>query len=175
MVPQSKQNPEFYIEMGRLGSPHGLRGAIRIHPFTRSLMSLADFRFWWIGSFKKKQRLELNRTKLSQDVLIASFKEIADRTQAEELKGNSVYVPRALFPELAEDEFYWVDLIGLRVVNLRGENLGKINHLLETGANQVMVVRDKEGGDRLIPYIEAVVSLVDINSGRMVVDWETDY
>ena len=108
-------------------------------------MSLADFRFWWIGNFKKKQRLELNKTKVIQDFLIASFKEIVDRTQAEELKGKSVYVPRALFPQLAEDEFYWVDLIGLRVVNLRGETLGKINHLLETGANQVMVARDKKG------------------------------
>ena len=174
-MPQSKQNPEFYIEMGRLGAPHGLRGAIRIHPFTRSLMSLADFRIWWIGSLKKKQRFELNKTKASQDALITSFKEVVDRTQAEKLKGKSVYVPRALFPELAEGEFYWVDLIGLGVVNLRGENLGKINHLLETGANQVMVVRDKMGSDRLIPYIQRVVSLVDINSGRLVVDWETDY
>ncbi len=161
--------------MGRVGAPHGLRGAIRIHPFTRSLMSLADFRFWWIGSLKKKQRFELNKTKVSQDGLITTFNEVADRTQAEELKGKSVYVPRALFPELAEGEFYWVDLIGLGVVNLRGENLGKINHLLETGANQVIVVRDKMGCDRLIPYIQRVVSLVDINSGRLVVDWETDY
>ena len=155
--------------------PHGVRGAIRIYPFTRSLASLAAFRFWWIGSFVKKQRLELSKTRASQDSLIASFKEVVDRTQAEELKGKSVFVPRALLPELPEDEFYWVDLIGLRVVNLRNEGLGKIDHFLETGANQVMLLRDEMGTERLIPYIEEVVRSVEINSGRLVVDWETDY
>jgi 16S rRNA processing protein RimM len=91
------------------------------------------------------------------------------------MRGHEIAVPRSEFPEPDEDEFYWTDLIGLQVFNKDEVLLGKVDSLLETGANDVLVVKDEHGKKRMIPFVGAIVLEVDIKAGRIVADWGLDY
>jgi 16S rRNA processing protein RimM len=91
-------------------------------------------------------------------------------------EGFLVGAPRAALPKTEEDEFYWVDLVGLEVVNTAGERLGKVAGLIETGANAVLrVVGDDDGAERLLPFVSAVVLAVDREAGRIRVEWGGDW
>lgn len=114
--------------------------------------------------------------------LVARLDGIDDRDRAVDLVGNEVAIQMSQLPPVAQDEFYWAQLEGLRVVNLEGEELGCVSHLFETGANDVLVVRhgrDDETdagrtGERLIPYVKGVVRSVDLDGGVITVDWHAD-
>jgi 16S rRNA processing protein RimM len=96
-----------------------------------------------------------------------------DRDAATALRGKEVAVPRAALPAAKENEFYWADLFGLKVVNVVGEELGVVVRIFETGANDVLVVRGER--ERLIPFVAAVIQKVDLASGIIRVDWGADY
>jgi 16S rRNA processing protein RimM len=102
------------------------------------------------------------------------FKGINDRNKAEALIGNIVAINRDEFPDTDTDEYYWVDLIGLKVINLQQELLGTIDSMMDTGANSVMVVKDEEN-TRLIPFVAAYVTDVDMQNKQVIVDWGLDY
>ena len=105
--------------------------------------------------------------------VVARLDGVHDRTQAEALRGAEIAVQRAAMPEPDRDRYYWTDLQGLQVVRTDGVELGRIDHLLETGANDVMVVKGEQ--ERLIPFaMHEVVVEVDLSAGRVVVDWEWD-
>ena len=110
---------------------------------------------------------------------MAQAQDIADRAGAEVLRGARVFVSRASFPTPDADEFYWVDLIGLDVVNLQGESLGRVVGLLDTGPHSVLRVAPAEGAaeadERLIPFVGAYVSDVQLAERRVIVDWGLDY
>jgi 16S rRNA processing protein RimM len=112
--------------------------------------------------------------KVHNHYLLACLEGVDDRTGAEALMGLDVAVLREEMPEAEDDEFYWDDLIGLEVVNVQGEALGQVAGLLETGANDVLQVRDGDQ-ERLIPFVDAVIQQVDLEAGRLVVDWGLDY
>ncbi len=97
-----------------------------------------------------------------------------DRTTAEKYRGLMIAVPRSRLPKGKEDEYYWSDLIGLEVVNVAGECLGKVDNLQDTGANQVLCVAG-EDGEILIPFIEAAIKQVDLAGKTIHVDWQADY
>jgi len=116
------------------------------------------------------------------DAIVALAPEIADRDAAEALKGARIFISRASFPAPEEDEFYWVDLIGLPVFNREGAALGEVVGLIDTGPHCVLRVqppaaeeRPPEAGERLIPFVDAYVDSVDIPGRRIVVDWGLDY
>ena len=107
-----------------------------------------------------------------------AFAGVADRTAAEAMKGMLVGAPRAALPAVPEDEFYWADLVGLKVVNQAGESLGRVDGLIETGANDVLRVVDTDAAEsveRLLPFVAAVVGKVDVAAGVVHVDWERDW
>ena len=105
------------------------------------------------------------------------FPGIEDRDSAEALRGTEVYVPRSALPPPSEGEFYWVDLEGLAVETVEGVALGMVSHLFSTGANDVVVVRDgADGRERMIPFVRPdFIRTIDIDAGRMVVDWDPDF
>jgi 16S rRNA processing protein RimM len=105
--------------------------------------------------------------------VIAKLAGVDEREAAAALKGAEVAVARASLPQAPAGEYYWADLQGLRVINLQGEELGRVSHLLETGANDVLVVRGER--ERLIPFVAAYVVKVDLAGGELVVDWGADY
>lgn len=159
--------------MGRVAAPFGVHGWVKIQPFTEEVDGLADFPSWWLGDGKSWREVAVDACNAHGVTLLAKLEGCTGRDAAAALKGTQVAVPRDALPRTAKDEYYWSDLIGLAVVNLQGESLGKVSGLLETGANDVLVVQN--GQERLIPFIAQYVIEVDIAGGQVCVDWGADY
>ena len=160
--------------MGRVVAPYAVRGWIKLQTFTEYLDSLLDYPVWRLGKDGRWRDYRVLDGKIHGQYLMAGLEGVEDRTAAEALMGLDVAVLREEMPEADEDEYYWDDLIGLDVVNLVGEALGRVEGLLETGANDVLQVRNGET-ERLLPFVDAVVKEVDLEAGRLVVDWGLDY
>lgn len=160
--------------MGRVVAPYAVKGWIKLQTHTEYPDSLLDYEVWRLGRNGNWRDYRLLDGKVHGQYLMASLEGVGDRTAAEALMGLDVAVLRQEMPEAEEGEYYWDDLVGLDVVNLAGEALGRVAGLLETGANDVLQVRDGER-ERLIPFVDAVVKEVDLAAARLVVDWGLDY
>jgi 16S rRNA processing protein RimM len=163
------------VIMGRVAAAQGIRGWVKIQPFTEYLDSLLDYPVWWIGKETGPwRRTEVLECEVHGKVLVAQLEDCADRNAAELLRGLLVAVPRSELPEQAEDEYYWSDLIGMRVVGFADAPLGTVDKLLETGANDVLCVRG-DSGEILIPFVADVIRKVDVAQGVIEVNWSADY
>lgn len=162
------------VVVGRVGAAHGVRGWLRLISFTDPPDNLLGYRPWSlkIGSAWRPVRVEAAERRGAGHV--CRFAGIEDRAAASTLRGALVAVPAAALPGLAEGEHYWRDLIGLEVVTGAGAGLGRVENLMETGANHALVTRDGQR-ERLIPFIAQVVREVDVARGAIVVDWEADF
>lgn len=176
---------EQLVTMGRIVAPYGIKGWIRIQPFTQQQQGLLDYPRWQVGQESCWQSRTVEVAKVHGATVVAKLEGVTDREQAAALQGMRIAVSRDDFPEPATNEFYWADLIGLKVVNAAGVALGSVTRVFETGANDVLVVEGKvanEGGDervdqreRLLPFIAPVIRQVDITGGTIIVDWDADY
>ena len=163
------------VIMGRIAAAHGIRGLVKIQPFTEHLDSLLDYRTWWIGHEHGPWReVEVGQCEVHSKTLVAQLPGCPDRTAAERLKGLLIAVPRGSLPKQGEGEYYWSDLIGLAVVNEAGVSLGTVKNLLETGANEVLSVQG-DGGEILIPFVASAIKQVDLKNKTIRVDWSADY
>jgi 16S rRNA processing protein RimM len=163
------------VVMGKVVGAQGLQGWVKVHAFTEYLDSLLDYNTWYVGDEQAWRPLEvLDANVHGGKVLIAKLQGIADRTAAEKCKGLLIAVPRDSLPQQPEGEYYWSDLVGLSVENLQGEAFGTVDLLLETGANDVLVVKG-EGGETLMPFIASVIQHVDLKKKLIRVDWQADY
>jgi 16S rRNA processing protein RimM len=161
------------VVMGRVAGAFAVRGWVKLQVFTQQVGGLLDFPVWHLGRAGAWHPVEVEEGAAHGNALVAKLKGIDDREQAAALRGCEVAVPRAALPASGAGEYYWADLQGLQVTNLRGELLGRVSGLLETGANQVLVVQGER--ERLIPFVSAVVSSVDLERGALVVDWGADF
>jgi 16S rRNA processing protein RimM len=159
--------------MGRIAAPYAVRGWVKVQTFTEYLDSLMDYPVWRLGRLGKWQRYTLQEARPQGHYLVAHFTGIDDRDRAETLVGLEVAVARSEMPAAADGEYYWDDLIGLEVVNLQDQPLGIVEGLLETGASDVLRVKGER--PRLIPFVDAIVQVVDLECRRIVVDWGQDY
>lgn len=162
------------VVMGKIVAAHGIRGWVKIQTYTEYLDSLFDYDTWYVGNEQSWSPFEVLEADVHGKVLVAKLEGIADRTAAERYRGQLVAVPRDELPEQEEGEYYWSDLMGLAVENLAGESLGTVDTLLETGANDVLVVKG-EHGETLIPFIASVIQHVDLENRKIRVDWQADY
>lgn len=163
------------VIMGRVASAFGIRGWVKIQPFSEYVDSLLDYEVWYLGQEQGPWReTKVMQAEARDKTLAAQFPGCTDRNAAEKLKGMLIAVPRSSLPAQEEDEYYWTDLIGLAVVNGAGENLGVVGELLETGANDVLVVKGS-GPDILIPFLNSVIGEVDMKARTIQVDWSADY
>ena len=181
------------IVLGEVTAASGLKGDIRIRSFTRPDTEIFEYNQWilsdtprvrsaWLknslGGESPGQVFKLLGGKRSGKHLVASLSGIDDRDRAEALIGLSVVINREQLPRAKDGEYYWDDLIGLRVSNTTGADFGIVDHLVETGANDVLVVKGELGDvveERLIPWIDDVVVSVDLDKGMLTVDWEEHY
>jgi 16S rRNA processing protein RimM len=167
--------------MGHIVGPFGIHGWIKVNPYTEYTEGLLEYPSWWLRKENDEwQEVQVDTGHINGNILTAKLKECTDRTQALKLKGMQIAVPRKQLPDLPEDGdsgYYWSDLVGTEVVNLKGEKLGKVVGLFETGANDVLRVQymDKEGKETLIPFIEQIIIKVDLKLSLIVVDWGIDY
>ncbi len=160
--------------MGRIGSAHGVRGWLRVQPFTETPDGLLAFPRWMLGRRGEWREFALVEGQVHGSSLLARLAGIADRDAADALRGSEVAVWRDELPTLAQDEYYWSDLEGLEVVTGEGVALGTVERLFATGANDVMVVRGER--ERLIPFVPGeVVRRVDLQARCMEVDWDPEF
>lgn len=159
--------------MGRITVPFGVRGWVKVHPFTEAPESLLEYPTWWVGRDGEWRELKVESAEVHGESVAAKLQGCEDRDAAALFRGREIAVPRDAFPAAGENEFYWADLIGLEVVNERNERFGKVTEMFNTGPNDVLVVvGDKE---RLIPFLESVVKQVDLQGRVIRVDWGLDY
>lgn len=172
---QPKDSASPMVVMGRVASAHGIKGWVKIQPYTEYLDSLLDYKTWWIGSEQGEWReVKVLKCEAHSKTLAALLPNCPDRNASEKLKGLLIAVPRDSLPKQPDDEYYWTDLIGVSVVNEAGESLGVVANLLETGANQVLSVVS-ESGEMLIPFVATAIKQVDVKNKVIRVDWAADY
>jgi len=162
------------VVMGRVAAPWGVKGALKIEPFGAEIGNLCRYPAWWVGRPGELTEVALAECREHGKFLVARFAGCEDRDQADAYRGAEVAVRREDLPEPAEHEFYQADVIGLEVVNARGERLGKVAGFFGNGAHEVMRV-EHEGGERLLPVAGEVIRKVDLEAGRIEVDWGADW
>ena len=170
---------EDLIVLGKIYSVHGIRGEVKVYSFTDPIDNLLDYPRWTLRRDGESRQVDLASGRLQGKVLVIKIKGLVDREEARSFAGFDICVPRTQLPALPDGEFYWLQLQGLQVIDQLGQLLGKIDSLLETGANDVMLVRPCAGSlddrERLLPYTEQCVQLVDLAAGQMRVDWDADF
>ncbi len=182
--------PADAIEVGRIAGAWGVKGWIRVQPFASDPQALFSSRRWYLkppegGALPRPGAaagtipplLKVTNARDHGDGVVAQVQDVADRSGAEALRGARVFVPRSSFPTAGEGEFYWIDLIGLSVVNREGERLGQVVGLIDTGPHSVLRVQPEgEGADeRLIPFVGAYVDEVSLERRLITVDWGADF
>lgn len=162
------------IVLGRITAPFGVHGWLKVHPFGDDPESWMRMPRWWLGRDESWQAYALKDCTPHGKGLVARIEGIDDRSAAEKLSGMFVGAPREALPKTAKDEFYWADLVGLEVVNLADEQLGRVADLLTGGAHDVLCVRDGDN-ERLLPFVATVVKKVDLAGRKIRVDWASDW
>jgi 16S rRNA processing protein RimM len=167
------------IVLGRIAAPYGVHGWVKLHAFGDDPEAWCGIKDWWLGAQAEGldwQRRELKELKAHGKGWVARFAGVDDRSGAERLEGLYFAAPRAELPQTAPDEYYWGDLVGLKVENLAGDLLGSVKEMIESGANAVLVVAGPEdGAERLLPFVAGVVKEVDLGGGRIRVEWGKDW
>ncbi|TDQ36796.1 ribosome maturation factor RimM [Thiopseudomonas denitrificans] len=167
------------IVMGKIGAVHGVRGEVKIHSFTDPMENLFDYPLWHLRRDGETRQVRLASARSQGKGLVARIEGLEDREIARTYTGFEICVPRSELPELEQGEYYWHQLVGLQVVNREQQLLGKVSHLLETGANDVLVVRpcagSLDGRERLLPYTDDCVEQVDLDEGVISVEWDADF
>ncbi|MBP8185212.1 MAG: ribosome maturation factor RimM [Pseudomonas sp.] len=173
------QPADDYLVIGKIFSVHGVRGEVKVYSFTDPIDNLLDYSHWTLRRGSEVRQVELASGRLQNKVLVAKLKGLDDREEARLLAGFEICVLRSLLPDLTDGEYYWYQLEGLKVIDQLGQLLGTVHHLLETGANDVMVVKACTGSlddrERLLPYTEQCVLAVDLAAGEMQVEWDADF
>ena len=184
--------PEDAVEVGIVVDAWGLKGWIKVKPFASDPQALFSSRRWFLKPSDKTgvlrpasvvkplpPLLRITQVKEHGEVVVALAQEVPDRDAAEALRGARVFIGRSSFPTAGADEYYWIDLIGLNVVNRQGEQLGTVAGLIDTGPHSVLRVAPEgvvdEAGERLIPFVAAYIDTVSVERRLISVDWGLDF
>lgn len=162
------------VIMGYVRGAFGVRGWVKIHADTEYPDSLFEYPVWWLGKEGSWKPYTFENGAVQPKAISAKLAGIEGRDDAELLRGLQVAIPRSELPEPGDNEYYWSDLIGLDVYNREGICLGKVDNLMETGANDVLVIVGGNG-QILIPFVDQFVLTVDTAAKRIDVDWGIDY
>ena len=174
MAIDSKPVQDEVLVVGRIASPFGVRGWLRVNAFTAVVDSLLDHSPWYLKLKGQWQAVELLSGRQHGKGLVVQLKMCHDRDAAAALTGTDIGIYRSQLPPVDADEYYWSDLMGMQVITKDDQVLGVVDHLLETGANDVIVVKGEH--EYLVPYIkEQVVKSVDLEARIIRVDWDPDF
>jgi len=158
------------VPLGKVLKVHGIRGKVKVTPFGETLEQLERGRTVYFRDPEQRWRpLVIEKVQRQPKSLIISFRGVWNRDQAEVLRGKKIYLPVSQLPELEEGEYYYYQLIGLQVIDVHGEVLGKLTEIISTGSNDVYVVK-KRDTEVLIPALESVIKEVNLHEKKMVVD-----
>jgi len=174
MATEPTNSVNAYVTLGEVVGVHGVRGELKVHSSTRPRDNLFGYPIWTLQRDRDSQEYAVVNTRVQGRNLLARLEGVVDRDAALALRGCHIRVPQAALPPTEAGEYYWSELTGLAVETLSGQSLGEVRSLLETGANDVLVVMgDRE---RLIPYVpEQFVKRVDLVAGVIQVDWDPEF
>jgi len=172
---------EEKVLLGKINGLFGIKGWIKVFSYTQPRDKVVEYKHWYLGDDQHRQleQVEVEQGQSHKAGVIAKLKSINDRDDAVRLLNQNIWVAVDQLETLSEDEYYWFQLIGLEVYDVDSNYIGKIKDLMETGANDVIVVAG-EGKhtkkEHLIPYLQGqVIKNIDLEQQRMVVEWDTDY
>ena len=177
--------PADAIEVGRIADAWGIKGWFKVIPYSADPEVLFTAKQWFLlpaekgaKHFSQTLMLPVKQAKVHSESIVATSAAVVDRNAAEMLRGARIFVARSAFPQAEDGEYYWVDLMGLNVVNRQGESMGTVKDLLATGPQTTLVLTYEEGGkerERMIPFVDAYVDKVDLAAKSITVDWQADY
>ena len=168
------EQAERRVVLGRVSGLFGVRGWVKIYSETDPREGIVSYSPWQLRVRNEWRPVEVESGQRHGKSVIAKLKGIDDRDAAAALIDAEITVSREQLPEAGEDEFYWADLEGLAVRTTEGVELGTVSHLIETGANDVLVVKGER--ERLVPFIrEQVIRTIDLDQGLLVVDWDPEF
>lgn len=174
MVADSNTPADSPLVMGRIARPYGVKGWLHVITYTAHPENLLEYLPWYLHRQGRWQAAELASGRCHGKGLVVQFAQCMDRDAAEALKGIEIGVYRDQLPASGNDEYYWSDLVGLQVITKQHRVLGVVDHLIETGANDVLVVKGEQ--EFLVPFIQGqVVEAVDFETREIRVDWDPDY
>ncbi|MBF0602225.1 MAG: 16S rRNA processing protein RimM [Nitrospirae bacterium] len=153
---------ERWLKVGQIVGPFGVQGAMKVYSAMSDPVDLGRWDTWWLGGAEgEKIAREVLWCKAHGKGLIASLRDVADRDQAAALAGSPIWILREQLPACDQDHYYWADLVGMTVVDRAGHLLGRVDHLFETGAQDVMAIVDEAGQEVLVPFVGEFVDAVD--------------
>lgn len=163
------------ISVGEIAGVFGIKGWVKVYSLTEPRENILTYSPWTLKKGSEVKEVSIINGKRQGKTVVASIEGISDRNIAETYCGWEILINKDQLPETEEGVYYWADLVGLLVETEQGISLGVVDYLIETGANDVLVVKDDKQ-ERLIPFInEQVVKTIDLNGKRMVVDWDPDF
>lgn len=165
--PTDNDSAEDWVVVGRIGSPYGVRGWVRVSSYTDPVDNLLHYKPWLVAT----RELEPVNVRTHQGGFVAQLAQVSDRDAAALLAGQDIRVPLSQLPVTEQDEFYWRDLIGMQARCPAGRELGKVTQLLETGAHDVLVITTPANVEVLVPFVKEFVHDIDKKENFLIVDW----
>lgn len=172
--------PDALIHVGHLKGAYGIKGWVWVFALTDPLENVFEYTPWYLRRAGRYEQVEVAEWRKQGKGVVARLKGCEDRNAAELLQGVEIWAPKDSLPELEDGDYYWSELLDMDVYTEAGAFLGRVHSMMETGANDVLVVKACEGSidrqERLLPWIpEQVILSVDRNLRRMTVDWDPEF
>lgn len=162
------------ISVGKVSGVFGVKGWIKVFSYTETKENILSYSPWLLKKGNDSRTIKIVDGKLHSKLVIAQIDGITDRDKAASLIGYEIFISQEQLPETSPGEYYWSDLIGLHVETKEGISLGIVDDIMETGANDVLVVKAER--ERVIPFLQGqTVISIDLESGKMIVDWDADF
>jgi 16S rRNA processing protein RimM len=164
------------IHVGEISGVFGVKGWVKIFSLTEPRENILSYSPWILQKGTETKKVSLVEGRKQGKSVVASIKGVADRDVAETYSGWEILINQSQLPKSKGGEYYWADLVGLSVETELGVSVGKIDHLIETGANDVLVILNEEKEERLVPFLQGqVVKDIDLDASTMIVDWDPDF
>jgi len=171
-----KDKSDSFLSIAKFGKCHGVSGYIYIRPFSCSLVQFLSYEQWFIKSSGYNEsfvNIEIEKHRvINNKYLIVKISDINDREGVAEFINQEIYIKYSQLPKI-KDQYYWVDLIGLKMVDTKNNLIGVVDNMIETGSNDVFVVKNNK--EILIPYIDSVVKSIDLKNSIIIIDDKYDY
>lgn len=165
-----------FVSLGKISGVFGVKGWIKVYSHTDPREGILNYSPWYLKQREGWKAINPKTGHKQGKTIVAQLEGVDDRNQAETMIGLEIAVKSEQLPSLKKGEYYWSQLEGLHVSNVDNVNIGIVDYVFATGANDVLVVKKEEGGECLIPYLSGdVIKAVDLNESTMLVDWDPDF
>jgi 16S rRNA processing protein RimM len=159
--------------VGKINGFFGLQGWVKVFSYTNPRTNIINYSPWSIKVDGNFQTIDITSGREQSKTIVAHIKGIDNREDSQKFIGQDIYINKEQLPELTQGEYYWHELIGFDVINKDEERLGTVDYFVETGANDVLVVKGKK--EYWIPYIEPFLVSIDSKNNKILVDWDKDF